>query len=76
MARRVYRQIGKKIFNIKDLSTYKGAGKIYVSNFGKVIQTILSIFDLIILTFLKPRKIEKEYEYNLINEDISLNERI
>ena len=76
VARRVYRQIGKKIFNIKDLSTYKGAGKIYVSNFGKVIQTILSLLDLIILTFLKPRKIEKEYEYNLINEDISLNERI
>ena len=76
VARRVYRQIGKKIFNIKDLSTYKGAGKIYVSNFGKVMQTILSLLDLIILTFLKPRKIEKEYEYNLINEDISLNERI
>ena len=76
VARRVYRQIGKKIFNIKDLSTYKRAGKIYVSNFGKVIQTILSILDLIILTFLKPRKIEKEYEFNLINEDISLNERI
>ena len=30
VARRVYRQIGKKIFNIKDLSTYKSAGKIYV----------------------------------------------
>ena len=76
VARRVYRQIGKKIFNIKDLSTYKGAGKIYVSSFGKVVQTIFSLLDLIILTFLKPRKIEKEYEYNLINEDISLNERI
>ena len=76
VARRVYRQIGKKIFNIKDLSTYKSAGKIYVSSFGKVIQTIFSLLDLIILLFLKPRKIEQEYEYNLINEDISLNERI
>ena len=76
VARRVYRQIGKKIFNIKDLSTYKSAGKIYVSSFGKVVQTIFSLLDLIILTFLKPRKIEQEYEYNLINEDISLNERI
>ena len=76
VARRVYRQIGKKIFNIKDLSTYKSAGKIYVSSFGKVVQTILSLLDLIILAFLKSRKIEQEYEYNLINEDISLNERI
>ena len=76
VARRVYRQIGKKIFNIKDLSTYKEAGKIYVSSFGKVVQTIFSLLDLIILPFLKPRKIEQEYEYNLINEDISLNERI
>ena len=76
VARRVYRQIGKKIFNIKDLSTYKSAGKIYVSSFGKVVQTIFSLLDLIILPFLKPRKIEQEYEYNLFNEDISLNERI
>ena len=76
VARRVYRQIGKKIFNIKDINTYRTAGKIYVSNFGKIVQTIFSLFDFIILFFSSPKKLEKEYEFNLINEDISLNERI
>ena len=77
VARRVYRQIGNKIFNIKDINTYKRAGKIYVSNFGKIIQTIFSLFDLIILFFFSiSKKLDKKYEYNLINEDISLDERI
>ena len=76
VARRVYRQIGKKILQKKDIDSYRRAGKIYVSNFGKVIQTIFSLLDLIILFFIKPRKHEKENEYNLISEDIGLNERI
>tara|TARA_B100000700_G_scaffold212078_1_gene233139 strand:- start:183 stop:1046 length:864 start_codon:yes stop_codon:yes gene_type:complete len=76
VARRVYRQIGKKILQKKDIDSYRKAGKIYVSNFGKIIQTIFSLLDLIILFFIKPRKHEKENEYNLINEDIGLNERI
>ena len=76
VARRVYRQIGKKILQKKDIDSYRRAGKIYVSNFEKVIQTIFSLLDLIMLFFIKPRKHEKENEYNLINEDIGLNERI
>ena len=76
VARRVYRQIGKKILQKKDISSYRKAGKIYVSNFGKIIQTIFSFSDLIMLFFIKPRKHEKENEYNLISEDIVLNERI
>ena len=76
VARRVYRQIGKKILQKKDIDSYRKAGKIYVSNFGKIIQTIFSLLDLIMLFFIKPRKHEKEKEYNLINEDIGLNERI
>ena len=76
VARRVYRQIGKKILQKKDIDSYRKAGKIYVSNFGKIIQTIFSLLDLIMLFFIKPRKHEKENEYNLISEDIVLNERI
>jgi len=76
VARRVYRQIGKKILQKKDIDSYRKAGKIYVSNLGKIIQTIFSSLDLIMLFFIKPRKYEKENEYNLINEDIDLNERI
>ena len=76
VARRVYRQIGKKILNQKDINHYRQAGKIYVSNFGKINQTLFSLKDLIILFFVKEKKYEKELEYNLINEDIGLNERI
>ena len=76
VARRVYRQIGKKILEKKDIDGYRKAGKIYVSNFGKIVQTIFSLLDLIVLFFTKPRKHEKENEYKLINEDIGLNERI
>ena len=76
VARRVYRQIGKKILEKKNIESYRKAGKIYVSNFGKIIQTLFSLKDLIILFFTKKKKYEKELEYNLINEDIGLNERI
>ena len=60
----------------KNIVSYREAGKIYVSNFGKIIQTIFSLFDLVVLFFIEPKKHKKENEYNLINEDISLNERI
>ncbi len=76
VARRVYRQIGKKILQKKDFDSYRKAGKIYVSNFGKIIQTIFSLLDLVMLFFIKPKKHEKENEYNLINEDVGLNEKI
>ena len=76
VARRVYRQIGKKILDKKNIKNYKKSGKIYVSNFGKIIQTLFSLKDFIILFFLKEKKYEKELEYNLISEDIGLNERI
>ena len=76
VARRVYRHIGKKILEKKDLTNYQKAGKIYVSNFGKIIQTILSLLDLIKLFFIRSKEYEKKIEYNLINEDIRLNERI
>ena len=76
VARRVYRQIGRKILSKKDIESYREAGKIYVSKIGKIIQTLFALKDLIILFFVKNKKYEKEIEYNLINEDIGLNERI
>ncbi len=76
VARRIYRQIGKKILKKNDIENYRKSGKIYVSNFGKMVQTLLSLKDLITLFFIKNKKYQRETEYNLINEDISLNERI
>ena len=56
VARRVYRQIGKKICNQKDINHYRQAGKIYVSNIGKIIQTILSLYDLIRVYFVNHKE--------------------
>ena len=76
VARRVYRKIGHKILNTKNLENYQNSGKIYVSNFEKIFETFLSIFDLIKLS-LKNEKYDQTQNYhNLINEEINLDERI
>ena len=76
VARRVYRKIGHKILDKKNLENYKNSGKIYVSNTEKVIETFLSIFDLIKLSFCYKKDDQIEHDHNLINEEINLNERI
>ena len=76
VARRVYREIGNKILNKKNMDNYKNSGKIYVSNFGKINQTLLSIFDLIKLVFTKQGEHLRIDEHRIINEQINLNERI
>ena len=76
VARRVYRKIGYKILNKKDLENYKNSGKIYVSNIEKIIETLLSIFDLIKLSLISKNDDNIEHDHDLINEEINLNERI
>ena len=76
VARRVYRQIGSNILSKKNIENYNKSGKIYVSNFGKFFQTILSIFDFFILLIFNSKKHDKEIEHQIINEEINLNERI
>ena len=76
VARRVYKKIGDKILDKKNIENYINSGKIYVSNTGKIVQTILSFFDLIKLFLIKSEVHLREKEHMLINEDINLNERI
>jgi phytoene synthase len=76
VARRIYRQIGYKILKKKTMENYKKPGKIYVTNFGKIVQTVLSIYDLITLLFIKTQDHLKDKEHKIINEEINLNERI
>ena len=76
VARRVYRKIGHKIKNKKNLENYLNSGKIYVSNVEKVLETFLSIFDLIRLSFSHKLDDEIQHDHNLINQEINLNERI
>jgi phytoene synthase len=76
VARRVYRKIGYKILKKKTLENYRKSGKIYVSNFEKIIETLLSIFDLIKLSLISKNDDNIKYDHDLINEEIDLNERI
>ena len=76
VARRVYRKIGHKILNKKNLKNYKNSGKIYVSNFEKATETFLSIFDLIKLLLTYKNDDQIQHDHILINEEINLDERI
>ena len=76
VARRVYRKIGYKILNKQNIENYKQSGKIYVSNIEKIIETFLSIFDLIKLSLISKNNDNIDHDHNLINEEINLNERI
>ena len=76
VARRVYRKIGHKILNKKNLENYKNSGKIYVSNTEKLLETFLSILDLIKLSYIYKKDDQTQHDHNLINEEINLDERI
>ena len=75
VARRVYRQIGRIIIKKQTIQNYNQSGKIFVSNIGKIYQTILSIYDLLKLSLIKKQYHLRDKEHELINEEISLNER-
>ena len=76
VARRVYRKIGYKILKKKTFENYSKSGKIYVSNFEKVLETILSIYDLIVLSLLNKNDDQIEHDHLLINKEINIDERI
>ena len=76
VARRVYRQIGYKILNKKNIENYRKSGKIYLTNFEKLIQTFLSILDLIKLSLTNKNDNYIQHNHLLINEEINLDERI
>ncbi len=76
VARRVYRKIGYKILSKQNIENYKKSGKIYVSNVEKIIETFLSVFDLIKLSLISKNDDNINHDHYLINEEINLNERI
>jgi len=76
VARRVYRKIGYKILKKKNFEDYRNSGKIYVSNFEKIIETLLSIFDLIKLLLVNKNDNHIQHDHFLINEELNLDERI
>ncbi|MDB4594382.1 squalene/phytoene synthase family protein [Candidatus Pelagibacter sp.] len=76
VARRVYRKIGYKILKKKTLENYRKSGKIYVSNIEKIIETFLSVFDLIKLILINKNDENIEHDHLLINEELNLDERL
>ena len=75
VARRVYREIGRKILKISDFENYKCSGKVYLNNFEKLIQTFFSLGDIFKLMFTTKNTNLMVIDHSLINEDINLNER-
>ena len=75
VARRIYRKIGYKILNKKNLENYQNSGKIYVSNLEKGLETFLAILDLIKLSLTSKKDDQIKHDHILINEEINLNER-
>ena len=76
VARRIYRKIGHKILSKKNFENYQNSGKIYVSNAEKILETFLSIFDLIKLSFSYKKEDQIQHDHSLINEEVNLDERI
>tara|TARA_B110000196_G_C21026519_1_gene605414 strand:+ start:228 stop:1079 length:852 start_codon:yes stop_codon:yes gene_type:complete len=76
VARRVYKKIGHNILIKKNIENYNSSGKIYVNNVSKIIQTILSVFDLIKLSLIKSEDHLRFKEHLIINEEVNLSERI
>ena len=75
VARRVYREIGRKILKISDFENYKCSGKVYLNNFEKLIQTFFSLGNIFKLMFTTKNTNLTVIDHSLINEDINLNER-
>ena len=76
VARRIYRQIGRKILQKGNMENYEKSGKIYVNNFEKIYQTIISIFDLILIYLKKLEPHQREKEHVIISQEVDLDERI
>ena len=76
VARRIYRQIGRKILQKGNMENYKKSGKIYVNNFEKIYHTIISIFDLILVHLKEIESHQRAKEHAIIRQEVDLDERI
>jgi phytoene synthase len=76
VARRIYRQIGRKILQKNNMENYEKSGKIYVNNFEKTYQSIISIFDLILIYLKEIEPHQRAEEHTIISQEVDLDERI
>jgi phytoene synthase len=76
VARRIYKKIGDFILKKENTENYNKAGKIYVPVFGKIIETLLSIYDFIKLLFVKKINYDNYINHRILEKEINLDERI
>ena len=76
VARRIYRQIGRKILQKGNMKNYEKSGKIYVNNIEKIYQTIVSIFDFILIYLKELEPHQRAKEHFMISQEVDLDERI
>ena len=76
VARRIYRQIGRKILQKRNMKNYEKSGKIYVNDFEKIYQTIISVFDLILVYLKEMEPHQRAREHAIISQEVDLDERI
>ena len=76
VARRIYRQIGRKILQKGNMENYERSGKIYLNNFEKIYHTIISIFDLILVYLKEIESHQRAKEHAIISQEVDLDERI
>ena len=76
VARRIYRQIGRKILQKGNMENYEKSGKIYVNDFEKIYHTIISLFDLILVYFKEIESHQRTKEHAIICQEVNLDERI
>ncbi len=76
VARRIYRQIGRKILQKGNMRNYEKSGKIYLNNFEKIYHSIISIFDLILVYLREIETHQREKEHAIICMEVDLDERI
>ena len=76
VARRIYRQIGRKILKKGSMKNYENSGKIYVNNFEKIYHTVISIFDLILVYLKEIETHQRSTEHAIISQEVDLDERI
>ena len=76
VARRIYRQIGRKILKKKNMENYEKSGKIYVNNFEKIYQTFISLFDLFLIYLKELEPHQRAKEHVIICQEVDLDERI
>ena len=71
-----YYGTGRRKSSVARVFLKKGSGKIYVNNFEKIYQTIISIFDLILVYLKEIEPHQRAKEHDIIGQEVDLDERI